>query len=183
MIGDQALEDVREPARRHRVAIAIGEHIPAVAVVLAVGVGLRQMLRAVRVQRSDRGAVQRDHPGAVPGLRRAHRQPPVPRLQLPADDRGALLQVDIAPPQPDRLTAPQPPQRDQMKRRIQPMRPYGVQELRGLRRRPHRDRGPLPGLAPVNHPRGESAPEIVHGSHHTSILGCDRYHGTPSASF
>ena len=75
-------------------------------------------------------------------------------LQLLTDRRHPGIQVHVAPPQPGRLTTPQPPQRDQVIRRAEPVRTDRVQELRRLTRRPHRRAlpRPLPLLDPGRGP-------------------------------
>lgn len=66
------------------------------------------------MQGSDGGAVQGDDPLAMSRLGRAQRNVTVVLLELPGDDRGAGVEIDVAPPQPGGFAAPQAAQRDQM---------------------------------------------------------------------
>ncbi|MGH3190730.1 MAG: hypothetical protein ACRDPY_22085 [Streptosporangiaceae bacterium] len=42
-------------------------------------------------------------------------------LELPGNDRGAGVEIDVAPPQPGGFAAPQAAQRDQMVGGVQPV--------------------------------------------------------------
>jgi hypothetical protein len=81
-LGGQLLEYPGQPVRRHRVAVEVGEHEPGRPIAGPEGGGLGQLPRSVGCQRGDRGAVQRDDPGAVGSLGRADRQAAVVLLQL-----------------------------------------------------------------------------------------------------
>src|SRR5689334_2067538 len=92
----ETLESMGESVGFDRVAQDAGEHVPAVVIV-----GARRLAFGVLA-----GAVpaQRDHSGAMPSLRRARDDMPVELLQLLADHRNTIIEVDVAPAQPGRLT-------------------------------------------------------------------------------
>jgi hypothetical protein len=60
----------------------------------------------VGTQGRDGGAVQGDDPLTVSGLGRAQDDMAVVLLELPADDGGARIEVDVAPAQPGCFAAP-----------------------------------------------------------------------------
>ena len=81
-------------------------------------------------------------------------------LELPGDDRGAGVEVDVAPPQPGGFAAPQhggfaapqPAQRDQMVGSVQPVALDGVEERGGLARVFTRRRAGGSGALPLADP-------------------------------
>jgi hypothetical protein len=73
---------------------------------------------------------------------------------LAGDDRGRAVQIDVAPAQPGRLAAAQAAQRDQVVDGIQPVLFDRGEELSGLLRGPHCDRGPFAGPPPLLDPEG-----------------------------
>jgi hypothetical protein len=84
-------------------------------------------------------------PGQPASLGRAQGDGTVVLLELPGDDRGAGVEIDVALPQPGGFTAPQAAQRDQVVGGIQPVALNGIQERGGLRWCPHRDGRADPG--------------------------------------
>ena len=104
-------------------------------------------------QDDDRLRVQGDRAAAGFRLQRARPQLPVGTLlELPGDVGDSLVQVQVIPRQPARLAAPQPAHRHEVIRGEHRVTRDRGQELRQLRRRPHRHHGPLPGTQPFPDP-------------------------------
>ena len=106
-------EVARQPVRRHGITVKPGEYVATVEVVLPGSGALGELPCAVGTQGRDGGAVQGDHPLTMSRLGRAQGDVAVVLLELPGDDRGAGIEVDIAPAQPGGFAAPQAAQRNQ----------------------------------------------------------------------
>src|SRR3569833_1162433 len=161
----QLLEDAGEPVRRHRIADEAGEDVAAVLIGLSRRHAFGFLPGAVLAQRGDRGAIQGDHPSAMPGLRAAADDTAVVLLLLLTDHRSATIEIKVTPARPGRLPAPQPTRRDQVVSGVQAMITDLVQEHSRLRRRPRRHHRPLtrtpPMLPPVTRPHPCTRPTVI----------------------
>jgi hypothetical protein len=160
--GRSAVAEVVQPDRRETEAgDQPGETVGQVAGTVgpAIGTGedetcwpidpeLAALPFLMRPQHHDGGPVQRDRTQAGDALGRQQYRLPGVLLQLLADGGLAAVQVDLRPGQAGGLTTTQAAQRDQVVAGVQRVAGDTAQELRGLRCRPDRHRGTLPGGPP-----------------------------------
>ncbi len=143
--GDELSEPVCDPVRPQRPPARPAKHVTARAGRRPPGLGVHPKDRHGQL-------VQRDGPRGRLSLRVTVGDLPADRDPLIGNRQLAALKVDIGPPQPRQLAAPQSGDRTKPPQRVQRVVAVPAQEHAELLRRLHCDLRPPPGLTPRRDP-------------------------------